>query len=153
MVFWEALVLLTITISDGESSGPKRKDTVILLQGTICPPKPFLPFGSFHLHCIAYVLRSCFCGLETRVIIKISTHPCYPRNFDWFSWEIFSLDFLVPFLFGLLFTFCSISVQFQLNISSILAQYQLNFSSTSAQFQLNFSSISMQSFFLYSFFI
>ena len=25
--------------------------------------------------------------LKTRVIIKISTHPCYPRNFDWFSWE------------------------------------------------------------------
>ena len=24
--------------------------------------------------------------LETRVIIKISTHPCYPRNFHWFSW-------------------------------------------------------------------
>ena len=47
MVFGEALVLLTITISDGESSGPKRKDTVILLQGTICPPKPFLPFFSF----------------------------------------------------------------------------------------------------------
>ena len=46
MVFREALVLLTITISDGESSGPKRKDTVILLQGTICPPKPFLPFVS-----------------------------------------------------------------------------------------------------------
>ena len=23
--------------------------------------------------------------LETRVIIKILTHPCYPRNFDWFS--------------------------------------------------------------------
>ena len=26
-----------------------------------------------------------FC-LETRVIIKISTHPWYPRNFDQFSW-------------------------------------------------------------------
>ena len=23
-------------------------------------------------------------GLETRVIIKISTHPCYPRTFDYF---------------------------------------------------------------------
>ena len=20
-------------------------------------------------------------------LIKISTHPCYPKNFDWFSWE------------------------------------------------------------------
>ena len=29
-----------------------------------------------------------FC-LETRVIIKISTHPWYPRNFDWFSWDFF----------------------------------------------------------------
>ena len=25
--------------------------------------------------------------LETRVIIKISTHPWYPRNFDQFSWR------------------------------------------------------------------
>merc|ERR1712051_898216 len=25
--------------------------------------------------------------LETRVIIKISTHPCYPRTFDYFSWD------------------------------------------------------------------
>ena len=25
--------------------------------------------------------------LETRVIIKISAHPCYPTNVDWFSWE------------------------------------------------------------------
>jgi hypothetical protein len=24
-------------------------------------------------------------GLETRLIIKISAHPCYPRNFDCFS--------------------------------------------------------------------
>ena len=24
--------------------------------------------------------------LETRVIIKISTHPCYQSNFDWLSW-------------------------------------------------------------------
>ena len=25
--------------------------------------------------------------LETRVIIKISTHPCYTRTFDYFSWD------------------------------------------------------------------
>ena len=25
--------------------------------------------------------------LNTRVIIKISTHPCYPRTFDCFSWD------------------------------------------------------------------
>ena len=25
-------------------------------------------------------------GLKIRLIIKISTHPCYPRNFDCFSW-------------------------------------------------------------------
>ena len=25
--------------------------------------------------------------LETRVIIKISTHPCCPRTFDYFSWD------------------------------------------------------------------
>ena len=32
-------------------------------------------------HCIS-LRRYCF-GLETRVILKISTHHCYPRNFDW----------------------------------------------------------------------
>ena len=31
-------------------------------------------------------LRRCYFGMETRVIIKILTHPCCPRNFDWFSW-------------------------------------------------------------------
>ena len=25
--------------------------------------------------------------LETRVIVKISTHSWYPRTFDWFSWK------------------------------------------------------------------
>ena len=25
--------------------------------------------------------------LETRVIIKMLAHPCYPTNVDWFSWE------------------------------------------------------------------
>ena len=24
--------------------------------------------------------------METRVMIKISAHPCYPKNFYWFSW-------------------------------------------------------------------
>ena len=35
-------------------------------------------------------------GLETRVIIKISTHSCYPRIFDCFSWikQNFFLCFL-----------------------------------------------------------
>ena len=38
-----------------------------------------------------YIVYCCIClhgccfGLETRVISKISTHPCNPRNFDWFS--------------------------------------------------------------------
>ena len=31
-------------------------------------------------------LWSCCFGLETTVIIKISTHLCYPRNFGWLSW-------------------------------------------------------------------
>ena len=31
---------------------------------------------------ILRIARNC---LETRVIIKISIHPCCPRNFDWFS--------------------------------------------------------------------
>ena len=41
-------------------------------------------FVSHTLFCAS--LRRCCFGLETRVIVKISTHPCYPRNFDWFSW-------------------------------------------------------------------
>ena len=32
-------------------------------------------------------LSSCYFGLETRVIIKISKNPCYPINFVLFSWE------------------------------------------------------------------
>ena len=39
----------------------------------------------FTMFCIS--LRRCFFGLETRVIIKISTHPCYSINVDWFSLE------------------------------------------------------------------
>ena len=35
------------------------------------------------LCCIS--LGRCCLGLEIRVIIKISTHPCYPINDDWFS--------------------------------------------------------------------
>ena len=31
--------------------------------------------------CCISLHRCCF-GLETKVIFKISTHPCYPRNFD-----------------------------------------------------------------------
>ena len=31
-----------------------------------------------HTQCLC----TCCFGLETRVISKISTHPCYPRNFD-----------------------------------------------------------------------
>ena len=33
----------------------------------------------WRLYCIC--LRSCCIGLETRMIIKISTHPCYSRHF------------------------------------------------------------------------
>ena len=36
------------------------------------------------LCCIS--LRRCWFGLETRVTIKISIHPCYTRNFDWFPY-------------------------------------------------------------------
>ena len=32
------------------------------------------------------ILRIAMNFLETRVMIKISIHPCCPRNFDWFSW-------------------------------------------------------------------
>ena len=34
--------------------------------------------------------------LESKIMFKISTQPCYPRNFDWFSgeWSNFSLFFL-----------------------------------------------------------
>ena len=38
--------------------------------------------------------------LETRKIIIISTHTCYPINFDWFSWEwskrkeVFNFNFI-----------------------------------------------------------
>ena len=38
---------------------------------------------AYTLCCIS-LGRCCF-GLETRVIIKIWTHPCYPINVDWFS--------------------------------------------------------------------
>ena len=45
-------------------------------------------FGGSSIHytlcCIS--LRRCWFGLETRVIIKILTHPFYPLNLDWFSW-------------------------------------------------------------------
>ena len=34
--------------------------------------------------CCISLCRCCF-GLETRVITKVSTHPCYPINVDWFS--------------------------------------------------------------------
>ena len=36
---------------------------------------------------VLHTLRKCYFGLKTRIIIKISTHPCYPINFEWFSWE------------------------------------------------------------------
>ena len=44
------------------------------------------------LCCIS--LGRCCLGLEIRTIIKISTHPCYPINLDWFSlgWRIFFLQ-------------------------------------------------------------
>ena len=35
--------------------------------------------------CCISLDRCCF-GLETRVIFKISTHPCYPMNVDWLGW-------------------------------------------------------------------
>ena len=44
-------------------------------------------FLSIHI-CILYTGGRNVWGfwLETRVIIKISSHPWYPRTFDWFSW-------------------------------------------------------------------
>ena len=48
-----------------------RMRTIITRNCTVC--------------CIC--LPSCCFGLETRVIVKISPHPCYPinNNIDWFS--------------------------------------------------------------------
>ena len=55
------------------------KDYVFYVDNCICGAYIFiLPT----LCCIR--LRRCCFGLETRVIIKISTNPCYPRN-----WLIF----------------------------------------------------------------
>ena len=38
----------------------------------------------------SYMIKNCRSmlphGLETKIIIKILIHPCYPRNFDCFSW-------------------------------------------------------------------
>ena len=31
-------------------------------------------------------LRRWYFQMETMLIIKIESHPCYPTNFDWFSW-------------------------------------------------------------------
>ena len=42
-------------------------------------------FLSIHI-CILYTGGRNVFWLETRVIIKISSHPWYPRTFDWFSW-------------------------------------------------------------------
>ena len=42
--------------------------------------------------CCICLHRCCF-GLEVKVIIKISTHPFFPRNFDWFSWGWSKKDF------------------------------------------------------------
>ena len=41
-----------------------------------------------HVQCTLYnvILRIPRIFLKTREIIKISIHPCCPRNFDWFSW-------------------------------------------------------------------
>ena len=39
-----------------------------------------------HTLCCICLCRCCF-ELETRIIIKISTHPCYQRNFDWLWWD------------------------------------------------------------------
>ena len=33
------------------------------------------------------LLRTLTLLLETRIFRKFSTHPCYSRHFDWFSWE------------------------------------------------------------------
>ena len=53
-----------------ESRAPNKRDK--LNKCTLC--------------CIP--LLRCRFGPETRVIIEILTHPCYPRNFDWFSLHI-----------------------------------------------------------------
>jgi hypothetical protein len=57
----------------------------------LCPPnyywhtRIFRPSDGPAVLCISVGPRPH--GLETRVIIKISTHPCYPRTFDCFSWD------------------------------------------------------------------
>ena len=40
---------------------------------------------SNHITLCCISLRRCCFGLETRIIIKFLTHPCYPINVDWFS--------------------------------------------------------------------
>ena len=47
--------------------------------------------------------------LETRVIIKISTHSWYPRTFDWFSWK-WSKFFLIFFSFFASFSWKQVKV-------------------------------------------
>ena len=57
-----------------------------VLEYHVCA-MPFKPVSCDHVvwHTLCCIcLGSCSFGLETRAI---STHPCYPRNFDWFSWE------------------------------------------------------------------
>ena len=51
---------------------PKRLKCIYFPKRYICT-----------LYCIS--LRRCCFGMETRVIIQILTHPCYPINVDWFS--------------------------------------------------------------------
>ena len=59
--------------------------------------------GELRTHIVLHTFRKLCFVLENRIIIKISTHPCNPRNFHWF-WSIkkiwkknpkfrFSLDF------------------------------------------------------------
>jgi hypothetical protein len=49
-----------------------------------CLPKMLKPKFQITLCCIS--LSRCYFGLETKVIIKILTHPGYTRDYVWFSW-------------------------------------------------------------------
>ena len=44
-----------------------------------------------HMCCIS--LHRCCFGLETRIIIKISTQSCYSINFDWFFFQLSNSQF------------------------------------------------------------
>ena len=63
---------------------------VELVKGWVKIPKKWVSLANIHHRswwitlCCIFLGRYCF-GLETRVIIKILTHPRYPKNFNWLT--------------------------------------------------------------------